>query len=124
MGTRLVTSKKYPLSFTVDIDVRVQLEEDFILVDIIHNNQSYSEFHMYPVRKIDVKKVSEKERGDKLNVIMIMSDSISRSDAERYLKKTYAMLKNSSDSVVLEVQLYVSFIRILVNFLKNSLKCF
>ena len=60
---------------------------------------------MFPVRKKKTK-VSENIRPRKdgqLNVIMVMSDSISNSDAQRYLKKTYSMLKKNPDSVILEV---------------------
>uniref|UniRef100_A0A7M5XLL0 Uncharacterized protein n=2 Tax=Clytia hemisphaerica TaxID=252671 RepID=A0A7M5XLL0_9CNID len=89
---------------SIDIDKEIQLEEDFILVDIIHNHKSSYEFHMFPVRKKT--KLSEnirsRRRDDQLNVIMVMSDSISNSDAQRYLKKTYSMLKKNADSVILE----------------------
>ena len=94
---------------STDLNVTIQLDEDFILIDIIQNHLSSSEFHMYPVRRHSVNgnKLNNGEK-PQLNVIMLMSDSISRSDAQRYLKETYGTLENNPDSFILKVCL-VSF---------------
>ena len=91
-------------SLKLDLNVTIPLEEDFILIDIIQNHLSTSEFHMYPVRRQSVTVKKRKDGGKpQLNVIMLMSDSVSRSDAQRYLKETYGTLENDPDSFILKV---------------------
>lgn len=80
----------------------VQLTEDFVRLDLIYSHKSKTEYHVFPVRKASEKVVTRKD--EQLNVIMVMFDSISRSDAQRYMNRTYGMLEKDADSVILKVR--------------------
>ena len=78
------------------------------------NNEINFEFFMYPIKTdtvetsnrnhLEAPQVKEESRHeDELDVIMLMVDSISRGSAQRYMNKTYTMLKNDPNSVIMKV---------------------
>lgn len=83
------------------MDVTVQLKEDFIVIDILQNATSSTEFHIYPVVQPTI---AQPRHQQPLNVIMIMSDSISRPDAQRYMRDTYGTMEKNPDSFILKVK--------------------
>ena len=93
----------------------VKITEDFVKVEIHMNSSDTTEFHMYPTRKmpsntpVPTNNNHKSRDPNKLNIVMLMIDSLSHASGERYLKKTYERLSNDPDTVILKVNILIDF---------------
>ena len=95
----------------LDVDIAYPLKEDFVWLEMIYDNNPIIEYHMYPIKtlpklnepiKLQQGKNNPMKTG-KLNIVMLMMDSVSHASAKRYLNKTYPFLENDPDTVILKV---------------------
>lgn len=86
----------------------VPLKHDIIRVEYVLGHTSYTEHFIYPKKdfvskeRLRLQKRAYKDP-NKLNVLFLMIDSISRASAQRYLNATYKMLEGDPNSVIMKV---------------------
>lgn len=63
--------------------------------------KNYSQLSQ-PMKSLESQALPIKQE-QKLNVVMLMVDSLSRASTQRYMNKTYALIENDPDSVIMKV---------------------
>lgn len=114
--------------------MKIPLEEDIVRFDYIQSNVLRTEYFIYPSnkkkrssrvrnnnnkqkRKINAKQQRRaSRRPNRLNLMYIMIDSISRASAQRYLNVTYKSLDEDPNTVIMKVCIYIQ----IMFFLENS----
>ena len=76
--------------------MHVKLTEEFVEVSITKGIHTSTEYHAAAIRR-DGEKFQRHNQGS-LNIAMIMFESQSHSNVQRYMKKTYAWLKNDPNT--------------------------
>ena len=88
----------------VDMDEKVKFEKDFMKFVYKIDGKLFFEYHMFPVKE-PTNEIHEQASRDpnKLNIVIIMVDSVSRGSAQRYLKETYRMIEEDPNSFIMKV---------------------
>ena len=98
-----------------DLNMRIPLEDDIVRFDYIQSNMMSTEYFIYPKynnnknnkkseRKSNPKlKNRASQNPNRLNLMYIMIDSISRASAQRYLNATYKALDRDPNTVIMKV---------------------
>ena len=82
----------------------MRLKHDFVRLVYKINGELTTEHHMFPVKEPinDINKNASRDP-DKLNIIILMMDSMSRASVQRYMKETYRMLEKDPNSFIMKV---------------------
>ena len=86
----------------LDIDIIYQVKEEYFKLQIVFSNEINDEYHYTFLKKLPVEKTSPEQQ---INMMIILFDSLSRSHAERSLKKTFKHLSEHPRTVVMKVSL-------------------
>ena len=78
------------------LELRARLSEDFVEVLITQGTRTTTEFHAAIIR--NKTNTFKRHTRNNLNIAMIMFDSQSHSNVQRYLKRTYNWLKNDPNT--------------------------
>ncbi|XP_066923745.1 uncharacterized protein [Clytia hemisphaerica] len=90
------------------LEMEVAITEDIIKFQYIQSNLLYTEYFIYPVHRLTKnkhlleKQTAASQDDNKLNVMYLMIDSISRASGQRYLNETYKMLEEDPNSVIMK----------------------
>ena len=83
------------------------MKDNFVKVSLtVINGRVYDEYHMYPVRNEQGGEATIKRDPNKLNLIFIMLDSVSHSNAKRYLINTMKKMRASKSTILMNVRIY------------------
>lgn len=99
----------FTFTFFLDLNVVVPLTDDIVKLEYVIGHTFYTEYFVYPLKEPVSKErqqLQEKAQNDpnKLNVLFLMIDSISRASAQRYLNATYQMMAEDPNSVIMKVK--------------------